>query len=200
MTSALLVAADPRLPEVMVAFGSRLLRGNRTRKVSTWADDAFDSPTLPALGELGPNLRLHYDMVLPPPPQGWPLVVHTVLCTDVAIFHVSPGLKITIAPTTRGLIVATRGCGALPADLIPTLAEASRRGIIVVIVTTVTEGDVSFDYASGPPLQEAAVLGGADLTLEAATTKMMYVLSRDDWTLPEKRAAMGAPLKGEMKH
>jgi hypothetical protein len=28
---------------------------------------------------------------------------------------------------------------------------------------------------------------------------MMYVLSRDDWTLPEKRAAMEATLRGEMK-
>jgi L-asparaginase len=53
LVGALQLAADGRLNEVAIYFGQRLLRGNRSSKLSTEALAAFASPNYPALAEVG---------------------------------------------------------------------------------------------------------------------------------------------------
>ena len=47
-------------------------------------------------------------------------------------------------------------------------------------------------------LDECGVVSGADMTPEAALTKLSYLLSRDDLTLDEVKAAMPMSIRGEL--
>jgi L-asparaginase/Glu-tRNA(Gln) amidotransferase subunit D len=55
LLGALLIAGQYQIPEVAIFFGNKLLRGNRTTKVSTIKIVAFESPNLGPLGEVGVN-------------------------------------------------------------------------------------------------------------------------------------------------
>ena len=57
------------VPEVTIFFDSRLMRGNRTTKVSAENFDAFRSPNLPPLAEAGINIK--YDTKLIRKPSSW---------------------------------------------------------------------------------------------------------------------------------
>ena len=52
---ALLIAGHYQIPEVTIYFGNKLLRGNRTTKISTSKLSAFDSPNFSPLAEIGVN-------------------------------------------------------------------------------------------------------------------------------------------------
>lgn len=49
--TSLVIAANYNIPEVCVYFGTNLMRGNRTCKVSATAFEAFDSPNFPPLAK-----------------------------------------------------------------------------------------------------------------------------------------------------
>jgi L-asparaginase len=53
------------IPEVLVCFGNRVFRGNRTRKVSSESFIAYDTPNYPILGNIGVNLKIHENLLLP---------------------------------------------------------------------------------------------------------------------------------------
>lgn len=42
-------------------------------------------------------------------------------------------------------------------------------------------------YETGSVLRECGVLSGYDMTVEAALTKLSYVLGKDEWTLETKK-------------
>lgn len=49
--SSLIIAANYNIPEVCVYFGTKLMRGNRTCKISATSFEAFDSPNFPPLAK-----------------------------------------------------------------------------------------------------------------------------------------------------
>ena len=57
LLDSLTIAGHFLIPEVCLYFNQKLYRGNRTSKVSAVDFDAFDSPNLPALVELGIDIR-----------------------------------------------------------------------------------------------------------------------------------------------
>jgi L-asparaginase len=75
LITAMLIAADFAIPEVCLCFGSKLLRGNRAIKVDADGFDAFDSPNFPALGTVGIEIKINWDLVLPPAQTPAPVVV-----------------------------------------------------------------------------------------------------------------------------
>lgn len=61
---SLLIAGQYSIPEVMIYFGNKLIRGNRARKCSTNTILAFDSPNAGLLGEVGVHFKIHWERVL----------------------------------------------------------------------------------------------------------------------------------------
>ena len=53
-------------------------------------------------------------------------------------------------------------------------------------------------YATGRALQQAGVVSASDMTLEATTTKLAYLLGRQDLTTAEIRSLIGVDLRGEI--
>ena len=78
-------------------------------------------------------------------------------------------------------MLKTYGAGNAPSDhwFIDTIAQAVKRGIVVLNVTQCVNGGVNDKlYETGNALTAAGVVSGHDLTSEAAITKLMYLFGR----------------------
>ena len=53
-------------------------------------------------------------------------------------------------------------------------------------------------YATGQALKSAGVVSAGDMTLEATSTKLAYLLGRQDLTIQEIRELMAVDLRGEL--
>jgi lysophospholipase len=56
LLGALTIAGHFVIPEVTLYFGKKLYRGNRTSKISAVDFEAFDSPNIPSLVDVGINI------------------------------------------------------------------------------------------------------------------------------------------------
>jgi lysophospholipase len=69
---------------------------------------------------------------------------------------------------------------------------------LIINTTQCCHGAVQAIYETGAALLEAGVIPGADMTPEAALTKLSYVFSKDEWDLDTKRQMMMTNLRGEL--
>ena len=204
LLTSLWMAARSVLPEVMLAFHHRVLRGNRSTKRDASGLDAFVSPNFPPLAEARVEIRLHRDRALALPAT--PLRVDATLSPHVAALRLYPGitreiLENFLRPPLEGLVLETYGAGNAPdarRDLLGALEAATARGVVVLNVTQCLEGTVSAAYQAGRALAEIGVLPGADLTPEAALAKLCWLLGRADLDRDAVRRLAVTPVRGEM--
>jgi len=204
LITSLLLAATPGWAEVAVYLGGGLLRGCRSTKVSTSGFDAFASPNLPPLAEVGVDVTWRHDLLRRPAGTG--LRVGRLADVGVVALRLFPGitadtLRNVLRDPVRGLVLETYGSGNAPsrdADLLHVLREAIERGVVVVNVTQCLRGGVQMGaYAAGRALAEAGVVSGGDLTAEAALAKLLVLLSHGD-DPRTVAAAMARDLAGEL--
>ncbi|NMG48078.1 asparaginase [Azoarcus communis] len=185
LTSALLIAARYPVPEVGLFFHDRLLRGNRATKVASADFAAFDSPNHAALARVGINIDINAAAVLPMPRAEHFQVVEPGT-QEVAVLRLYPGLSSArlqhlLAQPLAGLVLQTYGAGNGPVAMpgfLDALAAASARGTVIVNLTQCQRGGVDqAKYATGSALAGAGVVGGGDLTVEAAVTKLHHLIS-----------------------
>lgn len=201
VVDACLLATLP-VPEVGIAFASRLHRAVRATKRDAWALDAFDSPNAPCLVDLGlgeaigPHVRAPAELA-PFDPR---------LDERVLAIRVFPGLdpaalERALTAGVRGLVLEGYGTGNLPhlaGSLIPVLQEATRREVPVLIVSQCLRGTVDLPrYAGGAAAAQAGAISGRDMTVEAAIAKMMIALGRFS-RFAEARAFLAEDRVGEM--
>jgi L-asparaginase len=202
LVTSLLLATAPDLAEVVVYLGGAVLRGNRCTKVSAGGFDAFASPNLPPLADVGVEVRWRRELLRAP--GTGPLRSLRLRDVSVVALRLFPGitgevLRQVLQDPVRGVVLETYGSGNAPGDdgLLAALAQATARGVVVVNVTQCLRGEVVMDaYATGRRLQEAGVVSGGDMTAEAALTKL-YVLVSQDLTPDEVSRAMLTDLAGE---
>lgn len=197
-------AGQPVVSEVAIYFEYKLYRGNRTHKYNAEHFDAFHSPNYPILAEAGVQIGYNRSAMLGS--RVGPFRAHRKLSTDVAVLKLFPGITETfvksVLSTTglKGLVLETFGSGNAPSltwfnDL---LQEKIEMGLVVVNVTQCAAGRVEMGrYSASHGLQTAGVIGGADVTTEAAITKLMFLLAKEDSTDEIKRQFL-LPLAGEL--
>lgn len=204
--TALTIAADFAIPEVCLCFGNQLLRGCRSVKISADGLDAFASPNLPSLGDIGVDIRIHWNYVLPAPPAGTALMVHELKQVSVGALPLWPGIPAQVIrnflqPPLKGLILRAYGVGNGPTsnpDFLAALTEATSRGGVIVDCTQCLRGSVHLgDYATGSALAKAGVISGYDMTAEAALAKLSYLFSQDK-PVDEIKLLMQTNLRGEL--
>lgn len=170
-------------PEVSVCFDSHLYRGNRVRKVAVAEYDAFDSPNAPVLGVLGVDCRFTPGLR----PTGTPRLL-AELDPRVFLLRVFPGLDpaipLAVLPSVRGLVLEAYGAGNFPVSkemgrsLRPVFAEAKRRGVPVLVVSQAARNGVDLNlYESGAAARDDGAISGGDMTVSAATVKLMHGLA-----------------------
>jgi L-asparaginase len=176
---------SPMVKEVAVYFEYQLYRGNRTVKTHAERFEAFRSPNWPELAEAGVHLRYRRSALLPK--RSGPLVLHRMLDDRVGVLPLFPGIRADwvaqalAAPGLRGVVLATFGSGNGPTDpaFLDALREARGRDIVLVNVTQCNGGHVEQGrYVTSTTFKELGVVGGEDLTVEAAVTKMMFLFGQ----------------------
>jgi len=203
LITSLLIAARYPVPEVCLYFGHHLLRGNRATKVHATGFHAFESPNYPPLGRAGVKIEIARHLSRPQPegevsfrPIDEPPIVNVRLFPGLT----AETLAQLLSPPTRGAVLHTYGIGNASdrGDFLEAIRAATERGVVVVNCSQCLHGAVDMDgYATGKGLARAGVTGGYDMTPEAATCKLAYLLSLDDD--PETvRRRMGEDLRGEL--
>lgn len=208
LLSSLVIAGHFMIPEVCLFFNFRLFRGNRATKVS--ADDfaAFESPNQPPLAVITSlKTKVQWDLVHRPTTLD-SFSIKTNLDTNVACLRIFPGIKVEMVDAVlrseglRGLVLETFGAGNTPGGkdgaMTKVLADAVKRGIVIVNVTQCLRGSVSPLYAPATVLGRAGVVFGQDMTSEAALTKLSYLLSLPDLSADDVAKQMTVSLRGEL--
>ena len=203
ITSLWLCAHQP-IHEVCIYFNQYLLRGNRTQKTSAQRFNAFASPNYPPLASIGIDIKLD-DSLLQKKPSP-PFQLQTIIPSFIANFRLFPGfasevLAYILNQPVRGLILETYGAGNAQNNdpsFLRLLKEACDRGVIIVNCTQCQQGRVTMSqYVTGHTLQQAGLISGHDMTLEAAHCKLLYLLSKQ-LELAQIKQLMETNLCGEL--
>lgn len=177
----------PLAPGVSIYFENKLYLGNRTTKLSAENFNAFISPNYPILAESGVHLKFNQESILATDPDK-KLILHTSLDTNIAILKIFPGMSenfigsILSTPDLKGIILETFGSGNAPTEewFIKSLEKFICDGGIILNVTQCAVGMVEQGkYETSLNLQKIGVIGGSDITTEAAVTKLMFLLGQE---------------------
>lgn len=195
-----------RVPEVSIFFNSKLLRGNRSTKVSSEDFSAFDSPDCPPLADAGISIRYNDAIIRRPLKWDEPLRISTKLDTRVSILKLHPGITPQVmkyflcGPDIRAAIIETYGSGNAPTRqwFLDIVKEATAMGKVLMNVTQCQAGTVNMSlYATGKALEKAGVVSGRDITTEGALAKLFYLMGRSEdngWV----KTRLGENLQGEI--
>jgi L-asparaginase len=209
MITALEIASDqvngvPIVNEVCIYFDYELLRGNRSKKVESMRFDAFDSGNYPVLAKAG--VKIDYDFTaLRKNVQHSKISLRTTFDTNVAILKLFPGIHLQVVrsiltvPGIKGVVIETYGAGNAPTTewLIDELKLAIDRGVLLLNVSQCPGGRVlPGRYETSRILQQIGVINGADMTTEAAVTKLMLLIG--EYGVEKTRSLIGTELVGEL--
>ncbi len=207
LITAMIVAGEYEVPEVCVLFGSVLLRGCRSTKISASSFDSFASPNASPLATIGTRIRVYPERIrFPSRTADRPLQVLPITATDVATVRLFPGLDAAILDNVlqtplRGLVLESYGSGNGPSvdrQFLKVLRQAVARGVVIVNLSQCRHGSVSQkDYATGRALHDAGVISGGDMTVEAALAKLMFLFGQYPDVESVKRE-IGCDLVGEI--
>lgn len=196
--------ATMAIPEVGIAFGSRLLRGCTAIKLDAWGLHAFDSPACVPLAELGVTVEVASHVLAPRAHQAFdPRIEPRVLA--VRIF---PGLDPrllhgALRAGVRGIVLEAYGAGNVPHlenSLVTVVAEATRRDVPVVVASQCIRGAVDLPrYEGGAAAATSGALGAGAMTAEACVAKLMVALGRagEGHRVEAAREAFGVSWAGE---
>lgn len=179
------------VPEVSIYFENKLYRGNRTTKRNTEHFNAFQSDNYPLLAEVGINIKYNKQAINNTKSKifaGLKLHRRLKFDTNVAILKIFPGISKDFVhsffniPNLKGVVLETFGSGNAPTKdwFIEALQDAIEHGIFILNVTQCTVGKVEMErYTTGVELLRIGVIGGLDITTEAAITKLMFLLAQN---------------------
>jgi L-asparaginase len=194
----------PLVPEVCIYFDYELLRGNRSKKVESMQFDAFDSGNYPALAKAGVKIDYNFSVIRSLPAHK-SLKLRSKVDTHISILKLFPGIpEVTyqaVLGTTqlKACILETYGSGNAPTTpgLIKSLERAISDGVLVLNISQCPGGRViQGKYETSKELQRIGVVGGADMTTEAAVTKLMVLLG--EFGLEKTKQLISESFAGEL--
>ncbi len=179
------VAAKGKIREVAIVFDTKIMRGNRTSKRHAKKIDAFWSPQFPLLGEIGMDIR--YFSFADHPLPAKPLELVNSFDSQILSLDLFPGFdpqilyKLLETKNYHGVILRGFGIGNIPTNtnLLAWIAQATAAQIPVILISPCPGGTTYLDlYETGTKPLKAGAISAWDMTLEAATVKLMWILGQ----------------------
>ncbi len=191
-----------KIQEVAIYFENNLFRGNRTTKISANAFKAFSSPNFPPLATAG--IHINYQTKTPIAPKKFALF--TELDNRVALLKIFPGFNASVYQSLfditkiKGIILETFGAGNAPTDKAfdDLIEKYIADGGIILNITQCNSGSVEQGlYETSSFFQKVGVIGGGDMTTEAAVCKFMYALG-NNFNQADVKNVLSQNISGEL--
>ncbi|MGY5874353.1 MAG: asparaginase [Candidatus Thorarchaeota archaeon] len=183
LVGALRVAAWADLGETCIVFNGEIHRANRARKIRERALDAFDSVDPTPLGLLAREVVLYENRM-----KRHNLLPKFDIDIDemVYLLKVFPGMRPDVISRIvdigyHGIVIEGYGSGNIPTQenaLTGAIKSALDEGVSVVMSTQCAFGQADLSlYEVGKAALDIGALSAYDMTSEAATVKLMWVLA-----------------------
>lgn len=212
LITAIEIAGDyqqgfPMVPEVAIYFEYALYRANRTMKISAENFEAFQSPNYPLLAEAGVHIKYNRFAINKPEVDAPELYCRKSVCRDVASIKFFPGMRrevfnaVASIPNLKGLVIETFGSGNAPtvAWLREEIESLIEKGVVILNITQCVSGKVIQEkYETGIHLERMGVIGGGNMTFEAAICKLMYLLACEELNANEVKSYLSQSIRGEL--
>ena len=185
-----LYASDPASHDVSLVFDGKVILGTRARKERSKSNNAFASVDYPELAVIRNRKIIRY---LPTKQYMYgaePVIYHN-LEKKILLITLIPGMDTAVLDRMknegyRAVICQSFGMGGLPGGKDGAFATAMEKwlssGRFILMMTQVPyEGSDMGVYEVGQTIKEKySILEAYNMTLEAAVTKLMWVLGQTD--------------------
>lgn len=183
---SLCYACCDRAHGVSIVFDGNVIAGTRARKMRTKSYNAFSSINFPYIAAIREGHIVHY---ITEEISGCP-AFYDRLCGNVFLLKLIPGLSPDILAMAGenydAVIIESFGVGGLPysgedgkESFLSIARQLMEKGKLVVMATQVIhEGSDLGVYAVGREAEQLGLLETGDMTLEAAVTKVMWILGQ----------------------
>ncbi len=181
LINAVELATHP-IPEVAICFGNKLLRGNRTKKLSMESYAGFESPNYPELASIGLNIQLHPHNFLNSKQRS---LLKPVFDSGLMVIQIYPGLEpelygFVFKTAVRAILLLGYGVGNLPnprPNWLKFITALLAAGKLVFIGSQSVHGQVDMHlYEFGKQAEKLGCISLQDMTTEAALVKLMLLL------------------------
>ena len=188
LRDSILYAADELSCGVQIVFSGKVIMGTRAKKTRTFSFEAFSSINYPFIAEIYDGKIIRY---IVQDKEKMKPVFYSELNEKVYVVKLIPGISDSLIPTIfenyDGIILESFGTGGVPDSIqkaiFDNLDKYEAKDKVLVITTQVqNEGSDTDIYEVGAKLKKYKYLEAADMTLEAALTKLMWILAKKDRT------------------
>lgn len=182
LQNAIHIAADDRTHSmgVLVAFNEMIYAAAFVRKVSSYQVNGFDAPAMGCLGLIDNGTVTIFQRPLRLPVLDLASSVPVVDIVSVSLGARPQLLDAAVQSGTDGIIIDALGRGHVPPDWMPSVKQAIKAGVTVLVCSSTFHGPVhqSYDFpGSLHDMETAGAVGIRGLNARKARMRLAVLLS-----------------------